>query len=246
MPLSIAVVSGTSRLRYATHVNHAAYCQRHAYDYHFDITPKANLQKLFFHKVPAIKKYLAFYDWVFWIDDDAAFMQHDVSFEDLVPEMTRSGEPDLIFCKSPTNRGFWTHLSSGNFFIRNTPVMHSFLNQCAETSLGDVKPWWNSEKYGTYTGGDQDVMVYLIEQEAHYRDVTMLLPYERFNTRPFHFSGPDTHFLVHFTKDPGNSKAEQISKFSEDYGLDEFLLQPEQSKPFVMYHDHVLRALGKS
>ncbi|MGH1421185.1 MAG: hypothetical protein ACRBEQ_05160 [Hyphomonas sp.] len=241
-PQNILVLSGASLMRYPTMLNHRAYCDRHGYAYRFDSSPRKHVQKFFFHKLHALCEALHSSDWLFWLDDDAAFMQLDTPLETLVPEMSAADPgtvPDTIFCKSPVNNGIWTHISSGNFLIRNTASSHALLKACLATELRKVRDWWDKDKYGFYTGGDQDALVYQIETTAEWQAKSLILPYDRFNCRSFHFEQPDDHFLVHFTKAPGKTKLDQMIEFSARMGLDDFLLPPGAADDYAKYHDHL-------
>lgn len=135
------ILSGTTLMRYPTMLNHRIYADRHGYRYRFDPVPYRNVWNLYFHKIAAIRDALQDCEWLFWLDDDAAFMQMDTPLEDLVPEMTQEEGPWAIFCKSPINRGAWTYLSSGNFLIRNCSESHALLEACMATDLNEVRAW---------------------------------------------------------------------------------------------------------
>jgi hypothetical protein len=215
--MKILILSGTTRPQYSTHKNHALYAARHGYDYIFDIGPYTDLPSPFFHKVAAIQHHLPNYDWVFWLDDDAAFTRPDTSLEHLVPEM--GGNPTAIFCKSPINRGSWTYLSAGNFLTRRCDQAMVGLAAVLRTNLKDVHPWWDPDKLGSFTNGDQDAIVYQI-LHGNFGEV-LRLEYQRFNTRPFHFENQaDEHFLVHFTGWPGMTKQQQMSVFCEKFHVE--------------------------
>lgn len=100
--MNILILSGADYLRFPTMFNQKAYADRHGYRYRFDISPYANRENLYFHKLDAISDALQDTDWLFWIDDDAAFTQLEKRFEDQVPELK---DPSLcaIFCASPIN-----------------------------------------------------------------------------------------------------------------------------------------------
>lgn len=211
---NIGIVSYCDHPRTLASVNHELYASRNGYTYIYDIAPTR--RRRFEAKVEKIQKFLPLFDWVFWIDDDAFFLQPDVrleSFLDLAPTSS------VIFCESPVNEGKWTWLSSGNFFIRNTPESFRLLEEVLATDLDDVSAWWDPSTYGYYTKGDQDAFVYRLASDESFSAPGFLtrLPYERFNTRPFHFTdSADEHFLVHFT---GGDKHGQADAFGRRFGL---------------------------
>lgn len=221
--MSMLILSGSNNPQYSTSKNHAAYALRHGYDYIFDRGPYQRLPNPYFHKVAAISHHLPNYDWIFWLDDDAAFTQLGISIESLVPEINNN--PTAIFCRSPINRGMWTYISSGNFLIRNCEDSFALLNAVLSADLGSIEVWWDSEKFGLFTHGDQDALVYNIAT-GNFGDI-FRLEYERFNTRPFHFHrSSEDNFLVHFTSSPGATKTEQMKQFARKFKLNKFLLHP--------------------
>lgn len=231
----LGIISGCDYDRTLASANHEYYAKHQDLCYIYDTAPAEHPHH--FYKLDKIAKFLKhnLFEYIFWLDDDAFFMQPD---KNLTSFIDGNSDSDLIFCKSPINRDkdgneIWTYLSSGNFFIRNTPLTRQFFAACYDVSLETVKKWWDPEKYGFFTNGDQDVMVYLLHQDERFNHPRFhtLLPYEAFNTRPFHFKEKaDEHFLVHFT---GPNKHQQAVEFGEKFGLSAALI-PEQE--FVKMH----------
>lgn len=208
----ILVLSYCDSIRTKCIINHASYCDAQGYEYIYDIAPTS--QTGFFSKIEKILKFLPYFDYVFWIDDDAFFMQFDKKLEDFI-----NTDKDFIFCASPVNDGRWTYLSSGNFFIKNTASSTKLLQQVLNTSLEKVETWWDVEKFGDFTRGDQDVIVYCLQ---HSRDASYkILEYSAFNSRPYHFINRcDEHFLVHFT---GHKKQLMATQFAKRFQIEDHL-----------------------
>lgn len=243
--LPILILSGADRLRFPTMLNHKVYADTHGYRYRFDLTPSRGVNRPYFHKIAKIADALADADWIFWIDDDAAFTQLDVRLESIVPEMLNP-ELDVIFCKSPVNpEGGWTYLSSGNFLIRNSPGARQLIANVGEELLPEIEKWWDGERFGMFTGGDQDILVYLIVTDPRFQKTTGRLEYQRFNTRPYHFSDRLTeHFLVHFTNQPDRSKEDQMVEFANKFSLTPFMVPRQLLAPYGRYPDLLLNMLG--
>ncbi|GAB2519025.1 hypothetical protein GCM10027064_15820 [Microbacterium petrolearium] len=206
----IGIVSYCDRIRTLAHVNHELYARQHGYTYIFDIAPTT--QHRFLAKIEKILKLLPLFDWVFWIDDDAFIMDRSIQLEQFIRQSPRAS---LIMCESPNRNGKWTWISSGNFLIRNTRRAADFLRDVQRTDLSVVSSWWDPEKFGHYTKGDQDAMVYQLATNPSYsgRKFLTRLPFEQFNTRPEHFvTGPREHFLVHFTGDDKRGMAQEFAK----------------------------------
>jgi len=90
-------------------------------------------------------------------------------------------------------------------------------------NIEKVKNWWDFDKYGIFTNGDQDRIVYELVKDEDLMSKITLVDYEIFNTRPYHFKKINDHFLVHFA---GNGKAKAIHKFKLDFGFNDNSLVP--------------------
>lgn len=217
--MRLGIVSYCDHLRTYAHFNHQTYADMHGYTYIFDIAPTKHTH--YFSKIDKISKFLDLFDWVFWIDDDAFFTNFDYDLSKVVAEYPNA---DFIFCKSPVNEGQWTFLSSGNFFVRNTKTSRQLLESMHTVDLHKVRQWWDSDRFGTFTNGDQDVLVYLLHTRTNPPNF-VVLDYEAFNNRPFHYSGRlNEHFVVHFT---GADKGKQAATFAQKFDLEEDLV-PER------------------
>lgn len=225
----IGIISYCDRLRTNAHVNHEVYARVHGYTYIFDIAPTSEppQHKKFFLKIEKIRKFLPLFDWLFWIDDDAFFMGRKTrlaSFVERCPEAT------IIFCASPRTPHHWTWMSSGSMFIRNSKVGRRFVEAVMETDLHEVKAWWDPERLGMWTGGDQDAIVYQLLTNPEFQEEGFYVRLEprEFNSRPGHFTqGPFEHFLLHFT---GNDKGRQALEFARKWGLSDALTYPKEVK----------------
>lgn len=231
------ILSGCTRLRFNSHINHACYAARHGYRYKFDATPRP-LNSVFDHKIHSILDCPVDDAWWFWLDDDAFFTSFETPFSDL--RLRLDDRKLLIFPKSPVNpSGGWTFLSSGNFFFRSTHDTHAFFRKVLDTELSRVKEWWDERAYGMFTAGDQDKIVWNLMHDEAIRARTDLIGYEEFNTRPYHFTAATDFFLVHFAV-PGISKEESIRQFKArfDFADDALLppdVAPERAAKFLPY-----------
>lgn len=209
----LLIISYCDRIRTNAHINHARYAAQHGHDYLFDIAPTKHTH--FFAKIEKIKKLLSYTDWLFWIDDDAYFIDFEKNLSDYIDESKH-----LIFCNSPKDSGVFTWISSGNFFLKNTPEVHALLDACLSTELDTVRDWWDPELYGKFTNGDQDALVYQMHHHPQWSEkgyMWLIHQFNEFNSRPRHFlQEPTKHFLVHFV---GNKKHLQVLKFAQDMGL---------------------------
>lgn len=212
--MKIGIISYCDKIRTYASVNHQYYADRHGYTYIYDIAPTH--QEVFKNKVEKLLKLIDLFDYVFWIDDDAFFTNFSQPLE---PFIKKGKNADLIYCASPINNGIWTYISSGNFFLKNNRKTKAFLQAILDTPLEEVERNWDKERYGHYTIGDQDIMTHLLFTDKRFsgRNFHTVLPFEEFNTRPFHFKKSlNEHFLVHFT---GKEKYQQSLDFAKRFEM---------------------------
>lgn len=190
----IAVISGRyPGTSFASPENHLIYCHAHGYHYIHCNWPTRHSNR-YLNKIEYIRAYAELFEYVFWIDDDAFFLNHKESLNRFLPA------PDefISICASPTEKKIHTYISSGQFFLRCNSTGVSFLDAVIETSLEDVKDWWNPE-LGYFTNGDQDAMVYLMKTDPRFMKYTRW-PAPAFNSRIEHLcESPESVFLLHLT-----------------------------------------------
>ena len=222
------ILSGSTHLRFNSRLNHACYANLHGCFYSFDTTPRP-LASVYDHKLLSILNLPIDNDWWFWIDDDAFFTQFSRALDDI--ELDLDGAA-LVFPKSPINpRGGWTFLSSGNFFFKNCLEVHEFFAGALESQMSEIKGWWDESKLGIFTNGDQDKIVWKLFHDPCIFEMTRVVPYELFNTRPYHFeASPEEHFLVHFAV-PGKTKEESLREFQTRFKFKNDSLIPDTLSP---------------
>ena len=204
------IISGSFPKRFNSDINHKAYAKQHGYKYVFDDN-KYDIESVYDHKQKSILNLPIDNEWWMWIDDDAFFMQIEVSIE-AMPENKL-----LVFPKSPINpEGGWTFISAGNFFFKNTKEVHDFFTKVLNTDISLVKDWWTDD-LGMFTNGDQDKIVYNLKQTSMLEH-TKIVGWEPFNARPYHFKESEDYFLVHFAT-PGISKEDSIKEFQDKFGF---------------------------
>lgn len=205
--------------RFTSYVNHKAYADTWGYHYIFNSTPEHETRK-YFHKVETILRYIDLFDWIFWIDDDAYFTDFSLPLTNF---LALANEEQLVICKSPSTKKIFTKFSSGQFFLKNSPLSKQFLRDVLATELADVERFWQPEKHGYYASGDQESMVYLSETNALYTDgFFKIVDHNHFNNRDFEYeSRAEEHFLVHFT---GTQKQKSHEEFCQRLKLNEWII----------------------
>ena len=214
------ILSGCTQIRFNSILNHASYAKIFNYKYKFD-NKRRNLLSVYDHKILSILELPIDNEWWFWVDDDVFFTDYNRSFNSLNLDF---GSNLMIFPKSPVNpNGGWTFLTSGSFFFKNNLEVKSFFQKVLARNIGEVKNWWDFNKYGIFTNGDQDRIVFELVKDEDLMSKILLVDYEIFNTRPYHFKEINDHFLVHFA---GNDKVKAIQKFKLDFGFNDTSLVP--------------------
>lgn len=158
------------------------------------------------NKMEYIRRYYGLFDYIFWIDDDAFFMNLDKGLDEFLP----TGDAFLSICESPDYKHIHTYISSGQFVLRCSERGRRFIDSVRSVDLAVVKEWW-TDSLGYYTNGDQDAMVYLLKEDAEYRGRYRRWNYRKFNSRAeeiFSADALDDIFLLHFTGTPKKKAAD--------------------------------------
>jgi len=225
----VKVISGCTKVRFDSQINHRQYCDRWRYEYAWDEKPR-ELKSPYDHKLYSLLDLPIDNKWWFWVDDDAFFTQIDTPLDSFVKKF--GCRTQFVFAKSPINpKGRWTYLSSGNFFFKSTKKVHQFLRTGLASDLVEIKEWWDADQFGMFTKGDQDKIVYQLQMQPKMNKRTKILPYDTFNFRPYHFEkSPDEHFLAHFAV-PGVAKVDSIEEFRARFNFpDSSLTMPYEKR----------------
>lgn len=219
----LKIISGCDNLRFKSFVNHQIFAQTRGAEYSWKFNVIANGENPYVRKIDLIEREIGSSDWLFWIDDDAYFT--DFSW-DIMSYIEKFSGVDLVICKSPVNEGRWTFISSGQFFLKSTRRALDFLKAVKSTQLTLVREWWNEERYGLYTGGDQDLMVYVLSTDDRFKEGKFFIrmDYPEFNSREFHYMKfPDQHRLLHLASNV-TPKVKLLENFRQRFSLNEFLV----------------------
>ena len=189
----IGVVSGRyPATEFEAFINHIAYCEQHGYTYIYANWPTGERNR-YLNKMGYVRAYHHLFDYLFWIDDDAFFIDLDQDLESFLP---KSGD-FLSICGSPTHKRIHTFVSSGQFMLRCDETGRAFIDAVMQTDLNEVRRWW-SESLGYFTGGDQDSMVYLLKTDSRFSRFERY-SYKAFNSRVEDLFAGERVFILHFT-----------------------------------------------
>lgn len=207
---SIAVLSGRYPLTtFDSPINHIAYCKQHGYTYIHCHWPSGAINP-YMNKMRYVQAYYNHFDYIFWIDDDAFFMDIEKPLDDFIPQ-----DADFLsICSSPDYKDIHTYISSGQFMLRCNDTGRDFIDEIEKTDLNMVKAWWK-EELGYFSNGDQDAMVYQILTNPKYSGIHRH-HFSKFNSRVEDFLGSQEIFILHFTgrpeiKEKNYKKVQRIS-----------------------------------
>jgi hypothetical protein len=224
--MKIAIISGRyPHTSFKSYQNHKKYADTHGYTY-ISCCWEGNSSNPYFNKIAYIQHYIDLFDYIFWIDDDAFFL----NFELDIFEFTNYSGQFLTICESPKYKKVWTFISSGQFLLRCDNDGKALFNLIESTDMGTVVSFWDESKYGFFTNGDQDVMVYVLEN--NFKNKYSIIPYHVFNSRIEDLRNGNEINLIHFTgkkevKIQGLHEAMKILK------LDDTLTKEFVKRPFV-------------
>lgn len=227
-PKRLAVVSGRHPAsKFASDINHRAYCERHGYTYvHCGWPTRAD--NPYFNKIEYLRHYAPNFDWIFWIDDDAFFMDLDAGLEQFLPPEGQF----LSICASPDNKAIHTYVSSGQFLLRGDATGIDFLDAVTGVDLAEVREWWTPE-LGYFSNGDQDAIVHLLKTDDRFRGGYTRHHHDRFNSRPSELvAGKKDAFIVHFTGPP-KTKHRDHRHLAKHLQLPPTLLPPDVEKLWI-------------
>lgn len=219
----IAVVSGRYPAScFESSCNHRAYCARHGYTYIYANWPTGERNR-YLNKVRYIQAYYHLFDYIFWIDDDAFFLDLDRKLEAILP----SAENFLSICASPDYKKIFTFVSAGQFAIKCDETGRSFLDAVPNVDLEFVRSWW-ADDLGYFSNGDQDAMVYLMKTDPRFAGFERH-PHSAFNSRIEDLMAGRPVFVLHFTG-KAEIKRRNYGRAQSCLRRGPTLLDPEEAK----------------
>ena len=192
---------------FESHINHAIYCDINNYTYIYCNWP-TRAKNRYMNKIEYIKTYYNFFDYIFWIDDDAFFIDMDKKLEEFLPVEKNF----LSICRSPDYKKIHTYISSGQFMLKCSEKGRKFIDRVNTVDLLEVKNWW-SDSLGYFSNGDQDAMVYLLLEDFNFNDMYKIYHHSKFNSRAeeiFKEGDYRNIFILHFTGTPERKKEDYI------------------------------------
>ena len=219
----IGIVSGGDEIRLRSYVNHAIYAREHGLDYRVETGIDPHIVTKFDYKVSIIRRLLPHYEWLVWMDDDAYFTDFDATnITDLVAAAEEDGQ-DLVLAEGPLEpNGFWSRINTGVMIIRNSDVGRALVEAMATADLATVRAWWDEDRDGLFTNGDQDQMWWAIRTGGH-EDLVRIVGHHELNSRGHYYEhNLSDAFVMHFTGYP--DKELGVARFADRFGVGQELV----------------------
>lgn len=228
--MKVCILSGRyPHSSFNSSVNHKVYADKYNYTY-INCNWPNKVKNPYLNKIYYILEYIDYFDYIFWIDDDAFFWDFDRDIMDFIPE----NECLFSFCKSPEYKELKTFLSSGQFLFKVNIETKTFFKELLNISLSAVKEWWTPD-LGYFSNGDQDIIIYMFKNYPQYQNKYKLYDYKEFNSRYDNLYGIDKHtpFILHFT---GRQEVKQVNynKVQKDYNLHSSLVKEAYLKMYSL------------
>ncbi|MCG7422653.1 hypothetical protein MHY29_07430 [Micrococcus sp. ACRRV] len=219
----IGIVSGGDEIRLRSYINHAIYAREHGLDYRVETGIDPHIVTKFDYKVSIIRRLLPHYEWLVWMDDDAFFTDFDATnITELVTAAEQDGQ-DLVIAEGPLEpNGFWSRVNTGVMIIRNSEVGRALVEATAAADLAKVRAWWDDERDGLFTNGDQDQMWWAIQTGGHGTRVR-IVGHRELNSRGHYYENSlSDAFVMHFTGYP--DKELGVARFADRFGIGQELV----------------------
>jgi len=217
--LDICIVSGNTRLRLPSAVNHKVYAELHDADYRLECGPIPGLTKpIRYFKLLTLRHILPRYDWVLWLDDDAFFTNFRFDLRQLI----RSASPDVNLIMGDGRvrpDGPFTVVNAGVVLLKNCQESLVLLDRCVSVQAdpGVLENWWNPSVHGMYTHSDQDALIYVM-LETLKPSAYQIVPHAQLNAREYHYRDRlDECFICHFPGAPDRLGA--VRRFADRFGV---------------------------
>ena len=88
--------------------------------------------------------------------------------------------------------------------------------------LAEVRDWWDDDRHGTFTGGDQDILVWWMETRGH-TDRVRIVGHRELNSRGHYYdTSLNDAFVIHFCGYP--DKKIGVVAFAERFDIGQELV----------------------
>ena len=224
--MRICLVSGADELKLRSYINHYIYAREHGLDYRLECGLDDDIRTKFDYKTSVLRRLLDQYDWLVWLDDDTYFTNFK---SDGINELISSAEAAgkfLVVAEGPLEpNGFWSKINTGVFAIKNSPRGMELLRRMHETPLQEVREWWDDDRDGLFTNGDQDQMWYILNK-FNMMEYVDIVSHSLLNSRGhYYINSLSDNLVMHFCGYP--DKKLGVVQFSKRFSIGQELVPQE-------------------
>ena len=212
------IVSGGDEIRLRSYVNHRIYAHEHGFDYRLECGVDEGIKNKFYYKMSIIRRVLPLYEWIVWIDDDAYFTDFAATnLTDFIEQAEREFK-FLVIAEGPVEpNGWWSKINTGVFLLRNDDRGRKLMDLMFDSDLEDVRAWWQDERDGLFTNGDQDQMWWALNSSGLIDD-TIIVDQLLLNSRGHYYQDSlSDAFVMHFAGH--RDKPLGIARFADRFGV---------------------------
>lgn len=193
------ITSGGDEVRLRSYVNHRIYAHLHGFDYRLECGVDRGIKSKFDFKVAIIRRLLPKYDWLVWVDDDVFFTDFEATnLADFIHAAERHDKFLVIAEGAVEPNGWWSKINTGVLLLRNDARAHKLLDLMSTAELSRVREWWDEDRDGLFTNGDQDQMWWALTSSGLVEDA-VIVEHQLLNSRGHYYQdGLDDAFAMHF------------------------------------------------
>ena len=179
------VTSGGDEIRLRSYVNHYIWAHENGVDYRLDLGLAPGLRLPYDAKYAIIRRALRDFDWVMWVDDDVFFTRWTSgSVESMIEEAEAAGQ-FLVIAEGPMEpTGIWSRINSGVMLLRRDERTTRLLDLAQGTDVESLRPSWDFDEDGLFSGGDQDALWHAIKNVPELSAGTSIVGHAELNSRP--------------------------------------------------------------
>lgn len=204
-------------------INHYIYAREHGLDYRLECGLDDDIRTKFDYKTSIIRRILPYYDWVVWVDDDVYFT--DFAANDINDQIAAADTENqiIVIADGPLEpNGFWSKINTGVVAFKNCEENIELLHQFHSLPLEEVREWWNDDRDGLFTNGDQD-QLWMALNTSGLIERTRIVDSLRWNSRGHYYKNSlSDAAIMHFCGYP--DKEIGVAQFAQRFGIGQELV----------------------
>lgn len=214
------LTSGGDGIRLRSYLNHYIWAQENGIEYRLEIGLQPGRTSPYDAKYPILRRGLARFDWVMWVDDDVYFTRWSAEGVQRLIAQAEAAGGFAVLAEGPREpNGSWSRINSGVMLLRRDPRTTRLLERASATDIGALRERWDAEADGSFSGGDQDALWHAIKSDPGLREGTIIVGHAELNSRPHLMRTPDDGLTAHFCGDHKQSRIHEFAR-RHDLGLE--------------------------